>query len=258
MNDYSNWLQSAEKITLEAGRLVEDLYKNPGELQFKEGLDGRPSTITEADSKSEGHVVSHLQQKFPKHGVYGEEGTDINSSNEYCWYVDPIDGTTNFWRHIPLFGISVGLAHKKRPVLGVLHFPALSLTVSAYKGGGTSVNGEETSVSNRSLDKALYYFSCQEARNGQAFPALAQEVGWIKAIDSSSYEFAQIAMGDAELYTFFKKTPHDMVAGAIIIEEAGGRVTDEKGHHWTTDSEIIVASNGVVHDEALTLMSERK
>lgn len=252
--NYSNWLQQAEKITAGAGELVLDLYENPGELEFKQGLDGRPSTVTQADAKSEDHIVSHLQKTFPEHGIYGEEGTAINLESEYCWYVDPIDGTTNFWRHIPLFGISVGLTHHKKPVLGVLHFPALDLTLTAYKGGGAKVNGKPTTVSNRTLDKALYYISCQEARNGQAFPDLAQKVGWIKAIDSSSYEFAQIAMGDVELYTFFQKTPHDMVAGTIIIEEAGGRVTDETGQPWTTDAEIIVASNGVIHDEVLGLM----
>ncbi len=255
-DQYSSWLQFAKTITLEAGEIVSTLYSSKKAIHFKEGLDGRPSTVTKADTQSEQHLVAALQKQFPDHGIYGEEGTNIALDHEYVWYIDPIDGTTNFWRHIPLFGISVGLTYQKQPVLGVLYFPALKLLVTGYQGGGAFANDKPIHVSTRSLAKSLYYVSCQELRNGLRFPSLAKEVGWIKAIDASSFEFAQIAMGDVELYTFFQKTPQDMVAGSIIIQEAGGTVTNEHGQPWTTDDAMIVASNGVEHQRVLELVKQ--
>lgn len=252
---YPDWQKFAEKTIRAAGSIVLDSYKSKVDSHFKDGLDGRPSTVTKADLRSEDYLVKSIKSQLPNHGIYGEEGSRVNLDADFVWYLDPIDGTTNFWRHIPLFGISMGLTYHKKPVLGVLYFPALKLLLSAHIGGGAYANGEKINVSNRSLKKSLYYISCQEARDGLAFPAIEKKVGWVKAIDASSYEFAQIAMGDAELYTFFKKTPHDMVAGSIIIQEAGGNVTDKKGNSWTTDSEIIIASNGLIHKEVLKLVN---
>lgn len=256
MTKYSQWLEFAKEISLKSGDVVFDLYHSKKTLQFKEGLDGRPSTVTEADEKSESFLKTSIQEQFPTHGIYGEEGTKVNLDSDYIWYLDPIDGTTNFWRHIPLFGLSVGLTYKKKPVLGVLHFPALQLTLTAHEEGKTVANNTEVTVSSRQLKRSLYYISCQEARDGLRFPSIEKQVGWIKAIDVSSFEFAQIAMGDAEVYTFFKSSPQDMVAGTIIVQQAGGKVTDENNLPWTTDSEIIVASNGVDHDALIRLVKK--
>lgn len=256
MNELPVWLKFAEEITLRAGKMVSDLYLARRQTTFKIGLDGRPSTITEADEKSEAHLSHAIQQRFPDHGIYGEEGTNIGLRRDFVWYLDPLDGTTNFWRHIPLFGISVGLTYKKKPILGVLYFPALDLILSAHADSKTMANGQEVRVSDRNIEKSLYYVSCQEARDGLFFPSIGKTVGWVKAIDASSYEFAQLAMGDAEIYTFPKKSPQDMVAGAIIVERAGGQVTDEKNQPWTTDSSMIVATNGQIHQQVLELLNQ--
>lgn len=252
--NYEKWLQFSAQMTREAGEIVNSLFGSPPELRFKEGLDGRPSTLTTADLKSEKHLVAQIERQFPDHGIFGEEGTDIKNDADYVWYLDPLDGTTNFWRNIPLYGISVGLTYQKKPVLGVLYFPSLKLMVSGYEGGGAFANDEQITVSQRTLDRSMYYVSCQEARSGLRFPLIEKKVGWVKAIDATSYELAQIAMGDAEIYTFFQKAPQDMVAGTVLVQEAGGMVTDESGSPWTTDSEIIVASNGIAHEEILKLI----
>ncbi len=247
-------LAFAKQTAKRAGDIVMTHYDSPALSNFKTDKAGRPNTVTKADEESEQLIVRAIQAEYPSHGVYGEEGTNHNLDREFVWYVDPIDGTTNFWRQIPLFGISIGLVQDKHPILGVLFFPALDLMVSAYKGGGAQANGKPISVSDRSLDKGLYYISTAESRDGLRFPKVGAKTGWIRAIDASSFEFAQIAMGNAECYTFEGMQPHDMVAGVSIITEAGGTVSDEHGKPWTTDSSIIVATNGAIHDEVLSLM----
>lgn len=245
-------LNTAISITQQAGEILSHYY-GKSKVIYKKGKDGRKDSVTQADIESERLISSLLKAKFPEHGIYGEEGTRDDNTADFVWYIDPIDGTTNFTRSIPLFGISLGLVYRKEPILGVLYFPELKLLVSGEKGKGVYANGSQIHVSERPLSESLYYISTAETRDGWIFPTLKNVVGWVRSIDASSYEFASIAMGNSDLYTF-SKSPHDMVAGAIIINEAGGRVTDEKGNNWNTDSNFIIASNGLVHNEVLKLI----
>lgn len=247
-------LTTAISITKQAGLILSSYYGKK-EVNYKKGIDGRKETVTKADIESEALITKLIKEKFPAHGIYGEEGTRENMASDYVWYIDPIDGTTNFSRSIPLFGISLGLAYKKDPILGVLHFPQLQMTVSAEKGKGAYLDGTPIHTSERQLSESLYFISTAETRDGWTFPSLKNKVGWVRAMDVSSFEFASIAMGNTELHTF-TKSPHDMVAGVVIIREAGGRVTDEKGNDWQTDSDFIIASNNVIHDEVLKIITE--
>lgn len=247
-------LNTAISIIKQAGEIASSYY-GKSKVDYKKGPGGRKDSVTQADIESEKLISSLLKDKFPSHGIYGEEGTRDNTSAEYLWFIDPLDGTTNFSRSIPLFGISLGLSYKKEPILGVLHFPELNLLLSAEKGKGAFANGKLVHVSDRQFTESLYYISTAETRDGWTFPSLKEKVGWVRAMDVSSFEFASIAMGNSELYTF-KKSPHDMVAGAIIIKEAGGRVTDEKGNDWNTESNYIVASNNIIHNEVLRIIDK--
>jgi myo-inositol-1(or 4)-monophosphatase len=254
INDkFSNYLTSAKKICVEAGKIVMKEYGKT-EISFKQGLDGRPSSITNADKASEHYIVSELKTQFPSHGIYSEEAGTFKTDTEFVWYIDPLDGTTNFGRRIPLFGISIGLVHRGRPVVGVLYFPALNVLVYAEENRGAYANDTQIFVSTRSLEQSLYYISCAESRDGLSFPQLGQKVGWVKAIDASSFELAQIAMGDAEVYTFKNILPHDVVAGVVIVREAGGTVTDENNEPWIVGSNTIIASNGMNHQKILNLI----
>ncbi len=245
-------LNTAVSITNKAGKILSSYY-GKSRVDYKKGPDGRKDSVTQADIESEKFISNLLREKFPTHGIYGEEGTRKDNAGDFIWYIDPIDGTTNFTRSIPLFGISLGLVYKKEPILGVLYFPELNLLISAEKGKGSYSNQKLIHVSKRPLSESLYYISTAETRDGWTFPSLKNKVGWVRSIDVSSYEFASIAIGNSELYTF-KKSPHDMVAGAIIIKEAGGRVTDEKGKDWNIDSNYIIASNNLIHDEVLQII----
>lgn len=238
--------QEAGKILMRYYGKIKAEYKNE---YFDVG-----SILTKADIESEKEIVEIFKKDFPDHNIFSEEKIQENNGSEYTWYIDPLDGTSNFARNIPLFGISIGLVKNGGSILGVLFFPALNLLLTAEEGKGAFANGKKISVSSRGLKESLYYSGGYYNGHLQMEKAVAEKVGMIKIIDASSYEFAQIAMGDAELYVLANNIPYDVAAGVIIVKEAGGMATGYDGKEWSTESKGIVASNGVIHDEVVELL----
>ncbi len=253
--DFKNLAISAAE---QAGDVLMRHYGNVV-TEFKEGGFDMVSIVTKADRESEDCIAGAIRKHFPAHGIYGEEGTDEKSGAEYIWYIDPLDGTSNFTRNIPLFGISIGLIKNGRPIVGVLHFPALKLLLSAEDGKGAFANGTKIKVSTRSLEQSLYYSGGKYKSDflNQLQPDIASAVGLIKIIDASSYEFAQIAMGDAEIY-FLKNVPYDVVAGICVVREAGGVVSDAEGNEWQLSSKEILATTPSLHPKILSLLRGRE
>ena len=249
-------IEYVKKTAKEAGKELMKYYEIPSS-SYKKALDDRKATATEAERMSKKIISDAIHKKFPNHEVYGKGETKKSQDSDYLWYIDPLDGSTNFSRKIPLFGLSIGLIYKGFPILGVLYFPKLKLIIYGEKGKGAYVNNhKKVKVSSRSLEESLYYISTAETRGGWSFPSLKDQVGWIRAIDASSYEFAQIAMGDADLYTSKNAYFCDIVAGAIIVEEAGGKVTDEKGGKWSVSSNVMITSNGAEHEKIISLIQK--
>lgn len=211
------------------------------------------SVVTVADRESEARITDVLSNSFPEYGIYGEEGASHNTDADFLWVIDPLDGTSNFIRNIPLFGISIGLLEKGVPVAGVLFFPALNLLAHAAKGEGAFANNAPIKVSDRPLEHSLYYAGGVFKKRIQLSIKLAEAAGFVEIINASSFEFAKIAMGDAEIY-YLENVLHDVAAGICIVQEAGGKVTDENGHPWSRDVKYILATNGVAHDQALGLI----
>lgn len=245
-------IQTAKK----AGEILLGYYGN-ARAEFKDENFDVLSLVSQADRKSEEFILAELKKQFPAHGIYSEEIGWANEKREYTWYVDPLDGTSNFLRNIPLWGVSMGLLYKDEPILGVLHFPALGLTVYAEKGQGAFANGKKIHVSARVLKEALFYSGGRFKPAMQLNMDIANSVGLVKIVDASSFELAQIAMGDAELYELVN-VPHDVVAGIVIVREAGGEVTAENGEPWMPFSKRVIISNGLIHSEALGIVGKRE
>jgi len=247
-------IKIAIRAAKEAGKIIMQHYGNV-KIKYKHKHYDAADIVSEADIKSERKIVEILKKNFPTHGIIAEEKHKSNEDADYIWHVDPLDGTSNFVRNIPLFGVSIGLTYKKKPVLGVLFFPVLKLLVYAEKNKGAFANNKRISVSNMELKKSLYHSGGYYRGKLQLEKPVADKVGLVKVIDASSYELAQIAMGDAELY-ILDNVPYDVVAGAIIVEEAGGVVSDEKGNKYTTDSKMIIVSNKKIHKEVIRLIKK--
>jgi len=214
---------------------------------------GISSIVTQADLDVEKFLGHELKLRFPNYGFYGEEKLRRKIDSEYVWYLDPLDGTFNFNRQVPIFGISLGLVHNGVPVAGILHFPKLKLTVWAEFGRGTYANGKRVKVSQRSLSQSLYWAGGYYKHKLGLVDKLLPHIGAVKIIDASSFVLAQIAQGQAEIYAL-SNIPYDVVAGVIAIQEAGGKVTDQKGKPYTIDSQTIVATNGRIHDQVVSIL----
>lgn len=246
-------LDIAIEAAQEAGKILMRHY-GKAITEYKNKYFDSGSIITQADIGSEKKIIKILKKNFPKHNIFSEEKIQENNGSAYTWHVDPLDGTSNFARNIPLFGVSIGLVKNRRSILGVLYFPALDLLVRAEKGKGAFANNRKIKISARNLRESLYYSGGYHKGRLQFEEVVAKKVGMVKIIEASSYEFAQIAMGDAELY-ILTNVPYDVAAGVIIVEEAGGKVTDYDGSKWSINSKGIVASNGLIHNEVIKYLN---
>lgn len=246
-------LDIAIKAAKESGKILKKYYGNNIIINYKDDFYDVDSLITRADIESEKKIVEILKASYPKHNIFSEELVQEDKNSEYSWHIDPLDGTSNFVRNIPLFGISIGLIKNNESILGVLYFPILNLLVWAEKDKGAYANGKKIFVSGRELNKALYYSGGIFKGRPQIKKQVSEKVGMVKIIDASSYEFAQIAMGDAELY-ILENVLHDVVAGVVIVSEAGGKVTDYNGVAWTPKSKGIIASNKIIHSDVVDLI----
>jgi len=249
-----NYIEVARGAAREAGEILLSFRGNIVEQTKNLGFEAA-SVVTEADLASEKRIKEILLGTFPEHSFHGEESGDDIKNSPFKWVVDPLDGTSNFIRNIPLFGVSIALLENDEPILGILYFPALNLFVEAEKGKGAFANDRKISVSRRPLEKALYYSGGKFRGEMQLVQSLASAVGLVKIIDASSYELAQIAMGDAELYQL-ESVLHDVAAGVCIVREAGGKITDNEGKPWAPDSKTIVISNGVIHEQVIELLKQ--
>ena len=257
----------AEGIAREAGALLREYYHRGVATEYKGDVD----LVTEADRASEALIKARLQAAFPEHGVYGEEGTRERLTSEYRWYVDPLDGTTNFAHTFPAFCVVLGL--ERRPagtaedadgemVAGVIYDPLRDEAFVAERGHGAWLNGREIAVSKT---KAL-----QEALTATGFPSqkrhrspnvhFYQEITLrshgVRRAGSAALDLAYVACGRLDGFWEFNLNPWDTSAGYLLVEEAGGTVTHFDGGNFTLDSREVLATNGLILAELTHLFGE--
>ena len=212
--------------------------------------------LTIADSESEQVIIETIRDRFPSHGILGEEtGADLGDSG-YVWIIDPVDGTTNFARSFPFFAASVGLWHNGQPVLGLVEAPYLRERFTAEKGEGAWLNGKRLAVS-KTPDVArsilatgfAYVRNEVERNNVDNFGRLILKCHDIRRPGAASLDLAYVAAGRFDGYWEPFLKPWDVAAGCLLVTEAGGRITDfEGGDDWLFGANLV-ASNGSIHDE---------
>jgi histidinol phosphatase-like enzyme (inositol monophosphatase family) len=221
------------------------------------------SVVTATDRAAERLLREAIVEAFPDDGVLGEELGETTGRSGYRWILDPIDGTASFVNGVPLYGTLVAVEHAGRPVVGVVHLPALDETVYAARGGGAwhqrgQADPTSATVSAVSaLDEALLattsldYFA--QAGLGDALPALAARAGSTRGW-SDCYAHALLATGRVDAVVEPVMNPWDLAAMTIVVEEAGGRCSDWEGRADPYPRRSI-ASNGAVHDELLAVVA---
>ena len=255
----SDILQIVEIIIRKAGAVLMEGYGNVRHVQQKGVID----LVTEFDKRSEEVIISSIQQEFPDHAILSEESGRNQTISEYQWVIDPLDGTTNFAHGIPIFSVSIGLLKNNSPVVGVVYDPFCNEMFSAELGHGATLNNQPIRVSPRTdLGQAVistgfpYDLRTNPRNNLAQFVQFQLRTQAVRHLGSASLDCAWTAMGRLDGYWEFGLKPWDVGAGALIVREAGGRVTSVDGDENFLSTTSILVSNGLLHEQMLRVLSE--
>jgi myo-inositol-1(or 4)-monophosphatase len=253
-----NYLDTPIEIAHEAGALLNSFFEQPLEIEYKGPMD----VVTEADRRSEALITKRLSEEFPDHAIVAEEGGGHKSNSEYCWYVDPLDGTTNFAHRFPAFCVSLGLARRNEVIAGVIYDPFHRELYTAERGAGAFMNGRRLSVSKiESLAEGLVAtgfppYASDHELNIQYYFKFTQVCHGVRRAGSAALDLCSVAAGRFEGFWELKLNPWDKAAGVLMVTEAGGRVSDLSGGPLKLLENEVFASNGLVHDAMLQVFSE--
>ena len=246
-------IDTARSVAEEAGALLLERFGRltGAEIQRK----GPRDYVTAADKDAEALIVRRLTEAFPGHAILAEEGTKIEHDGAPTWIVDPLDGTTNFIQGIPIFCVSIGLVENGKPILGVVHAPALSQTFWGGPGQGAWENDRPISVSaTPAISESVVATGFAYDRNRLAdtnidnFVKLGMVVRGIRRFGAAAIDLAYVASGRLDGFWELHLQPWDCAAGAALIRAAGGKVTDFRGGEDWLFGRHIVATNGLIHD----------
>lgn len=261
------FVPAAEGIAREAGALLRRFYDKGVATEYKGDVD----LVTEADRTSEKLIREKLQAAFPHHGIYGEEGTREQLDSEYRWYVDPLDGTTNFAHGFPSFCVILGLERRApglaaeadgEMVAGVVYDPLRNESFVAERGKGAWLNGKRVHVSGtKMLAESLTATGFpSRKRHGSPNVHFYQEITLrshgVRRAGSAGLDLAYVACGRLDGFWEFNLNPWDTSAGVLLVEEAGGTVTHFDGGKFTMDSREVLATNGLILGEMSHLFTE--
>jgi myo-inositol-1(or 4)-monophosphatase len=260
MAELDDVLALALRLAREAGAIQKSRYETGFEIATK----GRPvDLVTEVDHACEAHLVVALLRERPGDSVLAEEGRGSEVPGaRFRWVIDPLDGTTNYAHGYPRFAVSIGVEHDGEPAAGVVYDPLLDECYHAVAGGGAFRNGAPIRVSRetewgRSLLATGFAYDKRETEedNLAEFRAVLKTAREVRRDGSASLDLCYVACGRLDGYWEHKLAPWDVAAGALIVREAGGRVSDRSGGDgWRSGGEIV-ATNARVHDALLRLLA---
>jgi myo-inositol-1(or 4)-monophosphatase len=242
-----------QAMAREAGSLLMGHFRRHVKIEYKGDVD----LVTVADRESEALILERIQQHFPGHDVMGEEGARIETGGEYKWYVDPLDGTTNFAHGYPVFCVSLAVERRGQRVAGVIYDPTRDEMFRAELGGGAWLNDKAIHVSvTAKLGDCLIatgFPSHKRHKNPNIYfyHQLTLRTHGVRRAGSAALDLCNVAAGRYEGFWEFNLNPWDTAAGVLIVEEAGGKVTDFSGGDFEIASRETLASNGLVHDALL-------
>jgi myo-inositol-1(or 4)-monophosphatase len=256
-----NYLEAAIEIAQEAGRILVEELSRPLDLRYK---GDEVDLVTQADKRSEKLIVERLTKYFPDHAIAAEEGTghESASASEFRWHVDPLDGTTNFAHGYPCFCVSIALAQRDELLAAVVFNAFYNELFTAARGEGASFNGKEMRVSKNATVSTGLLCTGFPVRNRKASPNLqyygdfTQRSHGVRRDGSAALDLASVAAGRFDGFWEFGLKPWDTAAGVLLIEEAGGKVSDFAGNPYQLGGPVILATNGLIHEEMRAIALE--
>jgi myo-inositol-1(or 4)-monophosphatase len=248
------FLPQMETVAREAGALLMRYFRQRIGYEYK----GEADLVTQADRESEKLISDFIRRQWPTHDLVGEEGARRETGSEYRWYIDPLDGTTNFAHGFPVFCVSLGLMRRDECVAGLIYDPTRDECFAAEKGSGATLNGQRIRVSQTTeLKRSLLatgFPSFKRHQNPNIFfyHQLSLRSHGLRRPGAAALDLTTVAAGRIDGYWEFNLNPWDTCAGVLLVREAGGLVTCFDGSPWLLDSRQTLASNGLIHQELLT------
>lgn len=227
------------------------------DLDFKiSNKEGVNNLVTEVDHASEKAIIDVIRKNYPSHHILTEESGDLVQDSEYKWIIDPIDGTVNFAHRIPICCISIAVEHNKKMVLGAIYNPYINELFVAERGCGATLNDKPISVSKKEkvINACLvtgFPYTYLDAPNGplQVFERFIRKGIPVRRLGSAAIDLAWVACGRFDGFYEHQLQAWDSAAGFLLVEEAGGTVTDLQGDTYSPYQPGIIASNGIMHAE---------
>jgi len=254
-----------KQTAIEAARLAADIQLKHlgsitgGDVGHKQQFD----FITHVDRESESAIIELIHSRFPEHAIFAEESAKDEAVGDYRWIIDPLDGTTNYIHAYPVFSVSIALEYKGEIILGVILDPTRNDLFHAEKGKGAFLNDKSIRVSEISdpghcLLATGFPFRIKDYIDLylESFKRMFLKMSGIRRLGSVALDFAYLACGRCEGFWEIGLSPWDIAAGSLIIQEAGGMITDFSGgdeHIWTGN---VVASNGKIHNQILEIVTD--
>jgi len=249
----------AVNLARKAGALLMEKFDHSLEIHYK----GDINLVTEADKMSEILIMEAIRQNFPDHGILSEESPAISGKSKMRWIIDPLDGTTNYAHSYPVFCVSIALEKDGAIILGVIYDPTRQDTFVAVRGEGAQLNGKKLAVSETSdLTRSLlatgfpYDIRESEENNLNHFQTMAKKAQAIRRAGAAALDIAYVAAGRFDGFWELKLKPWDTAAASLILEEAGGKVTDLGGRPWNLLSPNVLISNGRIHEQMVAVFKE--
>ncbi len=255
-----DYLSVAIEAAKEAGKF---LKMNLGKVKNIERKREEINLVTEIDKGSEKKIIEFIKNKFPNHSILAEESGETSKTSEYKWIIDPLDGTTNYTHSFPVFCVSIALEYKGEVIIGVVYDPNFDELFYAEKGKGAFLNGKKISVSKtdkliKSMLATGFPYNVKENPDNcvEHFVNFLMEAQAIRRLGSAALDLVYVACGRLDGFWEVDLNPWDVAAGKIIIEEAGGMITDFYGNKFSIYTKGVVASNGLIHQQMLEVIKK--
>jgi myo-inositol-1(or 4)-monophosphatase len=258
MAKWRQFLGVARQAALEAGRMLRSAMDGRREISYKGVVD----LVTNFDRQAQDLIFGRLAAAFPGHGFLAEEGLSRGEKEEFRWVFDPLDGTTNFAHRFPVFTVSIALEHEGRLILGVVYDPTREEMFQAVEGEGAELNGRKIGVSavddlNRSLLATGFPYDLRESavNNIAHFNNFLLRAQAVRRCGSAAMDLCYVACGRFDGFWELKLKPWDHAAGALVVREAGGCVSDFQGGEFDISSPESLASNGLIHQAMIGVLN---
>jgi myo-inositol-1(or 4)-monophosphatase len=257
--DANDYFQVAVSAALNAGKMLEESMQVPPEVTFK----GEVNLVTNFDKKAQEMIYTEILEAFPGHDFLAEEGLSEDKGSEFRWIIDPIDGTTNYTHRFPVFCVSIALEWNRKIVLGIIYDPLRKEMFTARHKSGAFLNNKRIEVSsvgnlNESLLSTGFPYDIRESEDNNinyfiSFLTTAQAV---RRTGSAALDICYVACGRFDGFWEIKLSPWDVAAASLILTEAGGSISDFKGHDYDIFGNETLASNGRIHEQMIGVLQK--